>query len=353
MRIVHVINSLATGGAERLVVQLAIATYNFGTQVEIVTLVRSSGTIKEKAIAAGIPVTELGESLFDPRLIFRIYKATLKADIVHVHLFPAQYLASFVPKKKLVFTEHSTHNRRMNSRHLRIFERFIYSRYSAIIAISSGVEQALLNHLRNIRCNARVVTVKNGVSDEFYSGRRSTPQGVIRIVSVGSLRPVKRHEMALQVLCLIPNSHLFIAGSGPEMETLRRQINTLGLSSRVSLLGEVENIKALYDSSDIFLSTSKYEGFGLAAAEAQACGLPVIGPDVPGFDEIVIDGETGFLYGNDSPNQIAQLILLAASPKNYTRLAQAARVHSGQFRMAKCSEEHSSLYRAVMLELQQ
>lgn len=347
MRIVHVINSLATGGAERMVVQLAIHGKRAGHHVSVIVLADVDGLPRTAADDHGIPVAVAGRSLRDPRIPTRLRELTAGADMVHVHLFPAMYWAATLPRPK-VFTEHSTHNRRMNRIRFRLPERWAYDRYDRIIAIGSGVERRLIDHARAIGSKTPIVEAQNGISDDFFSVRRSEPPGVPRLLAVGSLTEVKQHRVAIEAMSLLPGLALDIAGEGPLRADLEAQIAASHLDRRVKLLGNVMDVPALLRNYSLLISTSRFEGFGLVAAEAQAVGLPVVGPDVEGFNDVVVNGESGILVDRLTPEKIASTVIKALEPRRYRTLAEGALRHSRQFTMTASFAANHAVYMSVL-----
>jgi glycosyltransferase involved in cell wall biosynthesis len=99
------------------------------------------------------------------------------------------------------------------------------------------------------------------------------------------------------VLQRCPDAHLVIVGDGSQSDTalLDRRISSLGLSARVSRLGYVKDVAAVYRDLDIFCLPSWEEPFGLVVVEAMAMGLPVIGFDAGALPELVRQGTDGIL----------------------------------------------------------
>lgn len=347
MRIIHVINALATGGAERMVVELATHGIAQGHDVSVVVLADLDGIPRAIAKDRKIPVSVAGASLKDPRLPSRLRKLTADADIVHVHLFPAMYWAATLSRPK-IFTEHSTHNRRMDKSRFRLPERWAYDHYDRVVAIGRGVERRLLRHADSIRSQTPIVTAQNGVSDDFFSTTWRAPDGPPRLISVGSLTDVKQHHIAIDALALLPQATLDIAGEGPLREELQSQIEVSGLRDRVRLLGNVRDIPGLLQGYALLLSTSRFEGFSLVAAEAQAVGLPVVGPAVEGFDDVVIDRESGLLFAATTPEAVAASIVQALEPRQYADLATGAIANARRFTMSASFEANYAVYTNVL-----
>lgn len=118
----------------------------------------------------------------------------------------------------------------------------------------------------------------------------------------------------------IVNWELWIAGSGTEREHLEKLAVELKIEQKVKFLGRVDHaaVPRLINEMDVFTVTSvwKCESFGVAAVEAEACGIPVIASDLGGLTEVIIDGITGFHVKPRDPEDIAEKILILYKDKN-------------------------------------
>jgi glycosyltransferase involved in cell wall biosynthesis len=350
MRIAYVIDSLATGGAERLVVDLAMEAARRGHDVSIVTISDRRGVPLKDALDANLNVHTLGLAPRDPRAIRGIRRLTRDADIVHVHLFPALYWSAFV-SKPIIFTEHSTRNVRQDHWAFAFLERAIYARYSAVIAITDGVQSSLQAHFKKWGIRTPIKVFNNGIRRVFFrSGDRVYPElKVLRLVAIGSLTEVKCFSNAIRAVAQCNEVCLDIIGEGPLRKTLEDIITGVGLSGRVRLLGERGDISELLKEYDALISTSTYEGFGLVAVEAMATGAPVIGPDVPGFNNVVIGNSTGLLYDpKDGLAAIVEAIKAMRSATLRHRLGVNATVHARKFSIEDSFALHEKLYTEVL-----
>ena len=147
------------------------------------------------------------------------------------------------------------------------------------------------------------------------------PPGVPLLLTVGRIVARKGHFTILNALRLMPFPVCWwVAGDGPERDRLARAVAESGIGDRVSLLGRVSNeeLPLLYNACDVFVLTPEErklsggrldsEGFGLVFHEAGACGKPVIGSDVSGCREAIIDGGTGLLVAAGDAPALAQAI---------------------------------------------
>jgi glycosyltransferase involved in cell wall biosynthesis len=136
-----------------------------------------------------------------------------------------------------------------------------------------------------------------------------------KIVSVGSLRKVKGHDLLIDAFALIANQNpawdLEIYGEGGERHNLESQIERLGLKDRVSLCGHVASPISKLRMADLFALPSRAEGFPNALAEAMACGLPVVSFDCrSGPSDLIRPGIDGLLV---APGDVAAFAAALAS----------------------------------------
>jgi glycosyltransferase involved in cell wall biosynthesis len=147
---------------------------------------------------------------------------------------------------------------------------------------------------------AELRVVRNGVDLERYAAAARTRNAADRprLVMVGRLDPIKRHDLVLAALAALPAQlpwELEIVGDGPEREALGALCARLGLEGRVKLLGLRDDVPALLANADVFLLVSDSEGMSLSLIEGVASGLPVIATDVGNNAELVRPGWNGFV----------------------------------------------------------
>jgi len=139
------------------------------------------------------------------------------------------------------------------------------------------------------------------------------PTATPRIVAVGTLIPIKAHDVLLQALAQIASQgksfELRVAGGGPNRASLEELAAKLGLSDRVQFLGDVEDVRGLLASAHLLVHPSRSEGMSNTILEALAEGLPVVATAVGAAPEIIQDGVNGFLVPPDQPERLAEAIL--------------------------------------------
>ncbi len=154
------------------------------------------------------------------------------------------------------------------------------------------------------------------------------------MLAVGRLHPVKDHAFLIRACHQLKKRDLrftcLIAGDGPERLSLERLIRDLGLQAEVRLLGHLsrQHLDAYYASADLVALTSRSEGIPLVLMEAMGHGKPVLAPAITGIPELVLHGQTGFLYCPGSLNDfVAQVELVRNSRSALSPLRRAALQH--------------------------
>lgn len=169
----------------------------------------------------------------------------------------------------------------------RISEQLALSQASAIVVTSPATKQTLLEDYGVSDKPIAVAEpgINQAISQLPAARVNKAPDAAVQILSVGSIVPRKGFDILVQSLQSLKdlNWHLSIVGdkerSAPTTTALQEQIKAAGLSSRIELLGSLpgQALDLLYDSSDMFVLASRFEGYGMAYAEALSWGLPIIG----------------------------------------------------------------------------
>lgn len=357
-KILHVITSMRIGGAEKLVSQLLPRFRQSGADVHLAVFDGTDTPLLQTLANEGITLHILGHgyrSMYDPRHILRLQKLMRQGfDIVHTHNTTPQLFTAIARHPKgthLVTTEHSTSNRRRNHSTLRSIDRRMYSRYERIICCSDPVEAALHVSLNNPKLSQHIITIPNGIDLTPYTGSPHTPcSGSANILMVAAFRNPKDHLTPLRALTLLPPTvTLTYAGDGATRPQAEKEAQALGVADRVTFLGNVSDIPALYRSADIALLSTRYEGLSLSVVEAMASGTPLIVSDVPGVREIVADGALSFPFAD--ADALARLItLLTTDPALYTTTALRGLRRAQHFDITDTAKAYLNLYGMLNVE---
>jgi glycosyltransferase involved in cell wall biosynthesis len=199
--------------------------------------------------------------------------------------------------------------------------KYTVPRADGIRVVSRFIKEKLIKHgipenkIRVIPTPINLERFKSYSQDEVVKIRRDYAGRKI-ILFVGRLWPVKNLPLLVESFALVkkacPESVLLIVGAGREKEDLEKIIKSLDLSSDIDLTGAFAPAKLVnyFYAADIFVLPSLSEGRPKALIEAAACGLPLVAANFPGANEIVHDGENGFLTPAGDKSALAEKLLI-------------------------------------------
>jgi len=220
------------------------------------------------------------------------------------------------------------------ARRLAASEREALGHVRAVIVTSEMTAATLA---RDYGVAREAITVATPGIDRPAAAWLQPANPVPKLVAVGTVTPRKGYDMLVDGLAKITDLdwHFTIAGSldrDPETaDAVRRQIERLGLAHRIDLIGEISDPATLYETADIFVLPSRYEGYGMAIAEALAHSVPVVATRVGAIPEVAPEG-AGILVPPDDPAALADALrLLIADPAERWRYADGARLAARSF----------------------
>lgn len=249
--------------------------------------------------------------LFD-RLLCSVISNHGAPDIMYCHYLPNIELGVCSKQKHNIPVVGIEHWSKVGQKNLdkTICEtaKFAYSQCNALIAVSSDLQSLIKTNL-----DIDSYVVNNMLGSGFTYSEKSS-DGKLNFVSVGNLLPIKGFNYLIEAFSMINVSKdkwsLKILGGGSEKDNLQKQIDSLGLTDNVKLLGRKQKdevIKHLHESN-VFVVSSLTETFGVAAIEAMACGLPVISTKCGGPNDFLTD-ENGIFCEVANPQSLASAIL--------------------------------------------
>ncbi len=344
MRVLHVINSLAGGGAERLLAQLLPRLRERGLEVELLVLSGAENERLARLARDGIKVHRSKRWLYSPLQVFTIAKLLRSANLVHAHLFPSLLwvaLAVRLGRVRAIYTEHSTNNRRRRHGLLRIADALAYRQYAKLICISEGVKEQLVGYLRSTEAKSEIVY--NGIDLRGFAEVR--PDGQEQwIVCIANLLEYKGQEVLIRAVPMLPDGiQVALAGRGPLEGRLRELASSLGVMERIQFLGYMEDVAAVYRRGKVCVIPSLWEGFGMVAVEAMASGVPVVASRIAGLSEVV--GEAGLLFEVGNPTDLADKIsMLWKSPALWAEKRRLGIERSRSFSIERMADEYCRIY---------
>lgn len=350
MKILHVITSLLTGGAEKLMVDLLPELRNLGNDVDLLIFNGEKTPFYEQLEKTGITIHHLQAkgNVYNPLNIFRLMKYMNKYDVIHTHNTACQF---FVPiaklltstKANLVTTEHSSINRRRNNSLLKPIDKWMYGRYKKIICISDQTESNLKKHIGN---RDNITTIYNGVDISKFINPviPIKDSGNITITMVAGFRVGKDQDTLIRAMELLPDKYkLNLVGDGIRRPEIEELINKLSLNNRVSLSGVRNDIPIILKNSDVIVLSSHWEGLSLSSIEGMASGKPFIASDVDGIHEIV--NSYGILFPDGDKKALANAIEDICNNSNrYITVARSCQEKAKQYDISIMAEKYKNLY---------
>jgi len=352
LRVLFLVNALETDAPTQITAATARALHRAGWPVRFVAWSRG-GALQAQLEAEGIPAVALTGHTLARAVQLRRLVGEFAPDVIHVALVrPALAIALcrlFGMRKswRLVAAVHGTHEWTekpgIASRLMPVIMPVALSQADAVVAVS----HASARDLAAYGLASRVRVVPNGVDlTRFYprprAGRaallgqdfRAAPPAsadTFLIGGAGNLISLKGHETLLRAAAMVvaqePLARFTLWGDGPLRQRLLELRDELGLRNAVALPGPTEDLHLLLPLLDVYVQPSLTESFGLAAAEAMACGVATIASQTGGLLELIADGHSGLLVPPADASALADAILqLIRRPRARARLAAAGRL---------------------------
>ncbi|MGE0707452.1 MAG: glycosyltransferase [Planctomycetota bacterium] len=366
LRVLTVITELRAAGAERIAEQIIAGLPRERFEPRVVCL-RSlggavgDGEVTESLRAAGVPVLTLrARHKLDPTAALHLTHElrAFRPHLLHGHLFHgnlvARLLGGLVSPARRISTLHVVERRPLRLR--RALERAT----ARLDHLTVCVSQAVASHARSQLgvSSLRLRVIENGVDLRRFApppdpaaaraaarARFDLPQDALVVGAVGRLDPQKGTLDLLDAWERLaprwPRAVLALAGRGPlEPEVAARARRSGG---RVRPLGFVTDVPAVLDALDLFVMPSRWEGFGLALAEALARGLPAVVSAVDSLPEVL--GPAGRLVPPARPDRLgAALEALLRDPAARAELARQAPLQAARFSLERMQERYRRLY---------
>jgi glycosyltransferase involved in cell wall biosynthesis len=350
-----VIDSLDGGGAERYVVDLAIALRDRDWPVEVAC---SIGGVRAGALAeAGIPVSVLVGGLAKRRVSRRYGRALRRLiqdrrpAVVHAHLYAsaaAAVLATRGLSVPVVLTEHTEAPWR--GRVARTVSRLVYQRVAHVVAVSSAIRNTLVGAYGVPAGRVDMLlpaTTTPAAAPRRPAGARAGAVGV-----VGRLVPEKGVDVFLQAVSLvtsvIPSARFVVIGDGPLRAPLEDRAEALGLAGAVTFTGFRSDAPHLIAGLDVLVVPSRSDGSPLVVCEAMAAGVPVVASRVGGLPDLVTHGDSGLLVRPEDPEDLARtLVSLLMDPAAARALGLRGRQLAQMRSHARLVDRMTEVYSAV------
>lgn len=356
MKILHVITSLQTGGAETLVVNLMLRFRALGHEVGVVVFNAVRTPLMERLVkeCPDCKLYKLGSSYYNPWYIVKLWRIMRHYDIVHTHnsspqLFAA--IANLFCGKKLVTTEHSTNNRKREKGGLFcLFDKWMYNHYHKTICISEIAEQSLKSYLGK-GLEASICTINNGVdvdSIHYAEPLSELKSNRFASVMVAGFREAKDQDTIIRAMELLPKDQyeLWLVGDGVRRPELVNLIKEEELEDQVKLLGLRTDVPHILKTADVVIMSSHWEGLSLSNIEGMAAGKPFIASDVNGLREVTKG--YGILFPHEDAKTLAEIIKrLHDDSTYYKQVSDKCYERAKEFDISKMVEAYNQIYESI------
>jgi len=363
MRILYVVTSAGFGGASMNVLLLMKYMVSKGHTVGLVSanekrLISEAENLGVKVFVNPYFVRRL-HPLNDLRAFIPVYRAIkeFKPDLIHAHSTKAgiivRFWAGLLNFKPVIFTAHGwafTEGRKYWKRWiLAQMEKLAGFATTKIICVSEHDRELALKF--KVASPDKLVVIYNGVDPERFLKPHERKSGSKTVVTyVGRLAPPKDLITLLKAVKLLSGVEVLIVGDGELRDKVEKYVFENGLSEKVLLLGEREDVPEILSNSDIFVLPSRWEGLPFTIIEAMMAGLPVVASKVGGVPELVDDGITGFLVPPGDHLSLAQAIRKLVDDKNLReKMGKLGREKALKlFTVERMLEETARVYEEVL-----
>ena len=283
-------------------------------------------------------------------------------DLLHVHYAiphaSAAYMAKQILKKEgknipVITTLHGTDITLVGrDKTYAPVVTFSINESDAITAVSQNLRDETFKHFK---IEKEIEVIVNFVDVSRFNRKPIdafkkviAPNGERVLLHASNFRKIKRVQDVVKIFAevnkQIPSKLLFV-GDGPERNTAEDLGRELGVADGIRFVGKQEQMEDILAIGDLFLLTSEYESFGLAALEAMAAGVPVVSTNAGGLAEINIPGETGFMSNvGDITSMSEQALSILKDDNTLQRFKEQAAAHARQFDINIIVPQYEKLY---------
>jgi glycosyltransferase involved in cell wall biosynthesis len=362
--VILVISSLVCGGAERVASGMADYWARRGRPVTLVTLYTSD--LDFYAVHEDVQRVDLGltRERQGPLAVWgalrrlRRYLRGAPAPVVISYMTRVNLLTLIAARglgKRVVVTEHNHPVAYDLGRVVNRLRDRLYPGADALTVLTQDVDASWA---RPMMPEGRTAVMPNFVHLPEGDGKPGFALEIPSryVVAAGRLVPQKGFDLLLEAFAEVRREHpdvlLLILGEGAERAALERQRDRLGMGDAVWMPGAVEGIRPLFCGADLFVFSSRFEGFGNVLIEAMSCGTPPVSFACPsGPSEIIRDGVDGLLVPPEDVGRLAEAMgSLLADEARREAMGSAARERAGAFTVDSVMPRWDALVERVLVQ---
>lgn len=369
IHIAFLLPNMQGGGAERVVLELISRLDRRRFNVLLCLELKTGEYLAD--IPKDVELIQLGD-VNSYKFLYRLQKLIneYNIDILHSHLTQMNIRAVFGKiifrwKAKVILTEHNNFNikaKKSNELYSIIYAkamRFLYSNADRVTTVSKGVACGLLEILRLKDDLVRVIYNPIDIDliahdcSRFENNLFTNQQTKFKLVAAGRLVRQKGFDLLIQALHAIHediNFELVILGEGQNKRELAGQIKNFDLECCIKILGFVERPWLVFSQADLFIMSSRWEGFGNVLIESLAAGTPVLATNCNfGPNEIILNGLNGWLTDDVTAESIEKALRKVLTSKMDIQNARKNTLYDlERFNTKNVIKEYSSLYEEML-----
>ena len=367
MHIVHCLTHSVQGGGQAITYLLIKSLLQYVPDVRHTIVLPGNGAYVQKFEELTVPVVIVPLNRISLRTFWSFYSKLkqLQPDIIHSHGRGAGLYVRLMPKWFRGFKKvHSHHGFHVPENKLsRFFFKLIEQLLAVLSDITVAVSESEKKEIRKLILTAKhsVVSIPNTLDDDDIQVRSGESLSLkienilmnctypFKVVMIGRDDPIKNFGLALQSAAIVlkqeSTSAFFFIGIGQNQKLQAlKQI----FPDRVFSFPMIENPLPVLRRASILLITSKREGAPLVVLEAFALGKPVVGTNVRGINDYVVNGFNGLLV-NETPDELGQALqTLASDKKYYSQLSDNARNKSRNITVECWARKYYDLYCSLL-----
>ena len=287
----------------------------------------------------------------------RKFIKTQSIDIIHAHGKGASLIARFSAiflNKKIIYTFHGIHLECHN-----LLKKIIYILYEFVLGRIDSHKVFVSKSEKKYAMKSRIYIgnnhsiISNGVKirdikkyQKKYSSDKNDIFSNLNIISVCRFVDQKNIKEFIQIAEKLNKYNFVLIGNGPRWNDVKNFINKKGLKN-IYLLGIKKNVFNYLNKSNIYLSTSLYEGLPISIIEAMSIGLPIVASNVTGNSDAVIHGKSGYLYrlGDIDMAVIYLKKLLRSYKLRYKFGKESYNLQRSDFSIERMKNDYMELYK--------
>lgn len=365
MKIAIVISTMNAGGAERIVSLLSNYWVEKDMQVDIFTFDNENNksfyelnpaVMHHHLGAIGKNDGKIGGFRGNIARIFAIRNGikSMKPDVIISFIDQTNVLtilASAFLGVPVIVTEHIDARYYSLGKIWSILRKILYPFASSMVAVSNGVLESFPKYMRR-----NAVVIPNPINS-IKINRIQSKRERKTIIGIGRLTYQKGFDLLIRAFGRIKEKHsdwdLVIYGEGPLRNDMEKIVTDLNLQKRIKLLGLVTDPAEKLSAADIFVLSSRFEGFGIVIIEAMACGLPVISFDCPsGPSEIINNGVDGVLVpAGDMEALSKKMDELMTDENKRKKIASNAAESAKKYKVEEIAKQWNELFVRLIPEI--